>query len=230
MSQELPETFQELARFRQGIYRVFSAAFLPPVPERLADLIAGTDALESMGLPYLAFYREWLPWRTALNSIHDVVEVDVEYVRLFATGVHGAASPPTESFYTADPIRGEVGEVLAELGALYNAYRLEPTGAVSDTLDHISIQLEVMSALCAREAESRAKGNDRRLELTLENQAAFLEQHLGAWLPHFVERIATADADPFYATLGPAVASFIHHDLGVARFAIKATLYPESVS
>jgi TorA maturation chaperone TorD len=200
------------------MYRIFSAAFLPPQPERLLDLMAGADMLEGMGMPHLAFYREWVPWGEALRDIDDLTLIDIEYVRMFATGVAGAVSPPTESFYIADPIRGEIGEVLADLTRVYNRYRLEPTTAVADTLDHVSIQLEVMSALCGREADARVDGNDRRLELMLGNQLEFLGTHLGVWLPEFVDRIASVETAPFYATLGPAVASFVHHDTGVVRF------------
>ncbi len=202
---KLPENFEELARFRQGMYRVFAAAFLPPQPERLVDLIGGGEVLESMGLPYLAFYQEWKPWREALLDLDDVTEIDVEHVRMFSTRVIGAVSPPTESFYTADPIRGEVGEVLADLARVYNELRLEPTGLVADTLDHVSIELEI----------------------TLKSQVGFLEEHLGAWLPRFVERIVAADTIPFYATLGPAVASFVHHDIGVTRFLAAGTSHQE---
>ncbi len=226
----LPETFEDLARLRQGMYKVFSAAFMPPVPERLGNLIAGADTLEGMGLPFLAFYNEWLPWRQALNSVRDVIDVEVEYVRMFATGVAGAMSPPTESSYTADPIRGEVGELLARLRGVYNDYRLEPTGAVADTLDHIAIELEVMSALCAREAEARGNENDPQTIVTLKHQRAFLEEHLMVWLPDFVERIAAADTVPFYSALGPAVASFVQHDLGVVRFLAKPSPAQEAVS
>ncbi len=226
---QLPETFEELSRFRQGMYRIFSAAFLPPTPERLGDMIAGADALEAMGLPYLAFYNEWLPWRQALNSIHDAIEVEVEYVRMFATGVAGAASPPTESFYTSDPIRGEVGEVLARLTAKYNTFRLEPTRTVTDTVDHISIELEVMSALCAHEAEARGDEDQRRVHVMLDNQRGFLEEHLLVWLPTFVDRIAAADSLPLFKHLGPAVLSFVHHDLGVTKFLSASSPTVESV-
>ncbi|MFV1970950.1 MAG: molecular chaperone [Acidimicrobiia bacterium] len=224
---QLLETFEELARFRQGMYRIYSAAFLPPEPERFVDLIGGAEVLETMGLPYLAFYREWVPWREALFDVDDVIVIDIEYTRMFATGVAGAVSPPTESFYIADPIRGEVGEVLADLQGAYNRYRLEPTSTVADTLDHVSIELEIMSALCEREAEARADENERRLELTLENQVEFLGTHLGAWLPRFVQRIASVETAQFYATLGPAVASFVHHDAGVARFLSQSAAQPE---
>jgi TorA maturation chaperone TorD len=226
---KLPETFEELARFRQGMYKIFSASFLPPTPERLGDLIAGADTLEAMGLPYLAFYNEWLPWRHALNSTRDAIEVEVEYVRLFATGVAGAACPPTESFYTADPIRGEVGELLADLTAAYNTFRLEPTGAVTDTIDHISIELEVMSALCGYEAEARGDENQGRMDIMLGNERSFLEEHLLVWLPRFVDRISAADSVPLFATLGPAVLSFVHHDLGVIKFLSKHSETAESV-
>jgi TorA maturation chaperone TorD len=224
---EFPEIVEDFARFRQGMYRIFSAAFLPPQPERLLDLMAGADMLEGMGMSHLAFYREWVPWGEALRDIDDVTLIDVEYVRMFTTGVTGAVSPPTESFYTADPIRGEVAEVLGDLRLVYDRYRLEPTTAVADTLDHVSIQLEVMSALCAREADALVDGNDRRLDLTLANQLEFIETHLGVWLPAFVDRIASVETTPFYATLGPAVASFVHHDTGVIRFLSRDVAQPE---
>lgn len=224
---QVPETSEELARFRQGMYRIFSAAFLPPQPERLVDLIAGAEVLESMGLQYLAFHQEWIPWRTALFDMDDMIAIDIEYTRLFTTGVAGAVSPPIESFYTADPIRGEVGEILADLRAVYNKYRLEPTETVADTLDHVSIELEIMSALCGREAEARADQNERRLDLTLANQGEFLESHLAAWLPSFVELIATVETAPFYATLGPAVASYVHHDTGVVHLLSQGATHRE---
>ena len=224
---ELLETFEKFARFRQGMYRLLSAAFLPPQPERLVNLKAGADTLEGMGMAHLAFYNEWAPWRTALNDVDDVIPIDVEYVRMFTTGIAGAVSPPTESFYRADPIRGETAEVLANLRLLYDKYRLEPTAIVSDTLDHVSIQLEVMSALCAREAEARAEDNYRRLELTLDHELEFVETHLGVWLPVFVSRIAGGETEPFFATLGPAAASFVHHDAGVVRSLCRGIAQPE---
>ena len=209
------------------MYRLLSAAFLPPQSERLVNLKAGADTLEGMGLAHLAFCNEWAPWRRALNDVDDVIPIDIEYVRMFTTGIAGAVSPPTESFYRADPIRGETAEVLANLRLLYDKYRLEPTAVVSDTLDHVSIQLEVMSALCAREAEARAEANDRRLELTLVHQLEFVEAHLGVWLPVFVNRIASGETEPFFATLGPATASFVHHDAGVIRSLCRGIAEPE---
>ncbi len=223
----LPESLEELARLRQGMYRVFAAAFLEPEPDRIRDIVAGTEMLEAMGLPYLAFYREWSRWRdAAVAAAGDPRGLRVEYVRMFATGIGGAISPPTESFYGADPIRGEVGEVLAELRAAYDRYRLAPTDAVADTLDHVSIELEVMAALCAREADSRSAANDRRLELTIGHQREFLDRHLGVWLPHFVARMSAAETVAFYAELGPAVASFVRHDAGVVRFLERSVMEP----
>ena len=215
---------EELARLRQGMYRIFAAAFLPPEPGRLGDIVAGTEMLESMGLQYLAFYPEWSAWREAMAEVGELGPLEVEYVRMFATGPSGAVSPPTESFYRADPVRGEVGMVLAELRAAYDRYRLAPTGMVADTLDHVSIELEVMSALCAREAEAREAGDDRRLSITIGHQREFLDGHLGVWLPRFVARMATSHTAPFYAELGPAVASFVHHDAGVARLLSRTML------
>jgi len=166
------------------MYRIFSAAFLPPQPERLVDLIAGAEVLETMGLPYLAFYHEWVPWRTALFDIDDVIAIDTEYTRMFATGVAGAVSPPTESFYSADPIRGEVGEILADLLAVYNRYRLEPTEPVA-----------VSTAASGWQA-TLPKVVEERLDLRTRSQAYEVEMTPGGIVHAAIARAAEGFPEP----------------------------------
>jgi len=131
------DTFEQLARFRQSMYRVFAAAFLPPGPERFVNLITDMP-LESAELGYLATYQKWCTWRKALLHIDDAVESDVEYLRVFSAGMSGAVKPPLGHSYNIDPVRGDVGETLLDLARLYDEIRLEPTGAMSDALDHVS--------------------------------------------------------------------------------------------
>lgn len=215
------DTFEQLTRFRQSMYRVFAAAFLPPGPERFANLITDCMPLESAELGYLATYQKWHTWRKVLLHIDDAVESDVEYLRVFSAGMSGAVKPPLGHSYNIDPVRGDVGETLLDLARLYDEIRLEPTGAMSDALDHVSMELEIMSVLCAREAVVRTEGDDRRLGATLSSQVAFLDRHLSTWLPQFVNQITRMDSIPFYTALGPAVASFVHYDRGIAQFLVE---------
>ena len=86
-----------------------------------------------------------------------------------------------------------------------------------------------MSALCAHEAEARGDEDQRRVHVMLDNQRGFLEEHLLVWLPTFVDRIAAADSLPLFKHLGPAVLSFVHHDLGVTKFLSASSSTVESV-
>ncbi len=207
--------FVDLARFRQGMYRVFAAAFLPPQPKRFLDLIQDCKPLGSGGLGYLAIYQQWRPWRKAVLNIDEAVEADVKYVHAFSAGMSSTAMSPIA------PVRSEAGEVLVDLTELYDEIRLEPTGAISDSLDDVSMELEIMSVLCAREADARAVRKHRRLEATLTSQVTFLDRYLDTQLPQFVDQITHMNPVPFYSTLGPAVASFVHHDRGIARFLVE---------
>jgi len=202
------------------MYRVLAAAFLQPSPKRFVDLIADCIPLEPAELGYLSAYQKWCTRREALLHIDDAVETDVEYLRVFSAGMSGAIKPPIGHSNNIDPIRGDVGETLLNLARLYDEIRLEPTGAMSDALDHACMELEIMSVLGARKAVARTDGNDRRLEVTLSSQVAFVDRHLDTWLPQFVNQITRMNSIPFYTALGPAVASFVHYDRGIAQFLV----------
>lgn len=208
-----PTTEADLALFRQGVYRILAGSFLPPTAERLTNVREGSRLLDVLGTTAFAFHPPWVAWRRELEALDPADEpLAAEYVRLFSAGVGGAACPPVESFYLADARTGEVGTLLADLRRTYDRFRLAPSGAVPDTIDHVSIELEVMASLCAREAAARDQGDRRHTAIFVEEERSFLHDHLGRWMSLLADRLRRSDPHPLYGALGELVAAYVHHD------------------
>jgi len=96
----------ELPRLRQGLYRFFAVAFLPPEAARIEQLAAAAQLLDDLGVDTLAFAPPWLEMRRLLDNGLEMQELATRYVRLFESGSDGALCPPVESFYVSSPREG----------------------------------------------------------------------------------------------------------------------------
>lgn len=110
---------------------------------------------------------------------------------------------------------------LSDLGAFFAAFGLELMPDAAERIDHISIQLEFMSVLAAKEAHAlEHQFEDDALTTLCDAQKKFLREHLGRWTPAFARRLARlAGGTP----LGP-VALFLGEfiKLECARFNVPA--------
>ncbi len=74
--------------------------------------------------------------------------------------------------------------------------------------DHVAIELEFMSYLCIREAESRAEGKASDAEKFLGWQRDFYHSYL-SWVPSLCDTIRTGTKSPFYRSLADCLARFM---------------------
>ncbi len=113
------------------------------------------------------------------------------YVTAFGHTVRGDC-PMNEIEYgdiKADPLFQP--HRLADLGAFYSAFGLEVGADAAERIDHISIELEFMSVLAAKEAYALEHQLDDEQHLVLlDAQKKFLREHLGRWSPAFSRRLA----------------------------------------
>jgi TorA maturation chaperone TorD len=80
---------------------------------------------------------------------------------------------------------------LSDLAAFFAAFGLELAPDAAERIDHISIELEFMSVLAAKEAHALEHGSDAdALAIVREAQRKFLREHLGRWSPAFSRRLA----------------------------------------
>lgn len=230
-------TWEDLARFRQGLYRLFSVALLAPVPDRLDALRAAGEVLDDAGLDAFTFSTPLQAWRDTIAgplSDAELDELSGEYIRLFVAGLDSSLCSPLESDYLTTAV-GETGTITAQLAREYGRLGLRP--AMWLGADHVATQLEVMAVLCEREGEARgdrvtegrigpeqsrpggSTSGGRRSEASralvvsaLRDERTFLRRHLGRWHAAFAARVERATVVPFYRELARASHAFVHHD------------------
>jgi DMSO reductase family type II enzyme chaperone len=149
----------------------------------------------------------------AFDSFHN------DYVTCFGHTVRGDC-PMNEIEYgdiKADPLFQP--HRLADLGAFYAAFGLEMTPDAAQRQDHISIELEFMSVLAAKEAYAVEHQFDHeKFAICREAQKKFLREHLGRWTPAFTRRLARMAGETALGALADFACEFIAADC--ARFNI----------
>lgn len=110
---------------------------------------------------------------------------------------------------------------LADLAAFYRAFGLEISEDADERYDHISIELEFMSVLAAKEAYAlEHQLDDEQLAVCREAEKNFLREHLGRWSPAFTRRLARAVPDGTLGALARFTQEFLAGDS--RRFGVTA--------
>jgi TorA maturation chaperone TorD len=140
---------------------------------------------------------------------------ELDYIACFGHTVRGDC-PMNEIEYgdiKADPLFQP--HRLADVGAFYAAFGLEIGQDAAERQDHISIELELMSVLAAKEAYA-IQFDDAQLSLVRDAQKKFLREHLGRWTPAFTRRLSRMAGDGALGALAEFTREFISADC--ARF------------
>jgi len=202
----------ELAHLRQGLYRFFAGALLPPDQNRLDEMVAASGLLGRAGIDSFAFAPAWWAVDAELRGPLALRDLAATHVRLFEAGTDGALCPPTESFYVASGRQGGPAFVQAELERDFRRSGAEVATPGGLTADHITPQLELMALLCHREAEGREAGKLASVAESIDEQRHFLERHLCRWTPPFAARAAQMAPPGLYRAVIAAMAAFVDHD------------------
>lgn len=126
---------------------------------------------------------------------------------LFGHAVRGRC-PPYELEYGGSEIIQQASG-LADIAGFYSAFGMEVSRDADDRPDHLAIESEFMSVLCAKEAHATEKSEADHLDICIKAQRAFLKDHLACWLPAFSHRVAQADPDGFYGALARFASAFV---------------------
>ncbi len=215
---------EDLARFRQAAYRFLGALFMYPDAERFRELVGVARVLaRDKTFAVFPFFQPWqrlTRFLTRQNGGPPLDQIEQEYVRIFLANSAGVPCPPFESYWS-DPGGQAAAWVPLQLRREYAEVGLVPSPAVSQVPDHVTVELEFMAFLCAREAEAWAR-KDVGLGLeTLRREHGFLGKHLGRWFPTFAREVIRADRTGLYALAAEAAAAFMHHDSDLLSLLIR---------
>lgn len=225
----------ELALTRSFVHQFLARAFDYPNADTWAwlsadstqqGLAAAVDALESpstgaLHTALVALVNAGLA--TAFDAVHD------DYILAVGHAARGSC-PINEIEYgdiKADPLFQP--HRLADLGAFYRAFGMEPGTESGERLDHLSVELEFMSVLTAQEAGLQGAAADREaVAVCRDAQRKFLREHVGRWTPAFARRLRRAVGDRPLGHLADLALAFLeiecaryHVPLGSAELVLR---------
>jgi len=195
---------------RQAVYallgRLFDAA---PDPELHAWLVAERPFAEfPVAFPDSA--GRFLEQADQSARQHTAEELRQDFRQLF-WGPGRMEAPPWESVYRNDERRLFDTHTL-EVRETYARHGMEFVQKNKTPEDHIAIELEFMRILTERLLKALDLGDETAERILLQEQLAFLNDHLRVWVPTFVELIQKHTKTGFYGGLAGVLAAFLDWD------------------
>jgi TorA maturation chaperone TorD len=131
-------------------------------------------------------------------------QLSIDHAALFV-GPFELTAAPYGSVYAEDS-RQLMGETTINTLRFYEDAGLSVD--VKEPPDHIAIELEFMSHLCSKEAESSSAGNHGEAEKFREMQVQFFRTAL-QWVPQFCDSIRKGSDNLFYQSLADCLSRFM---------------------
>lgn len=214
----------DIALSRGVLYAALALGFRPPNGETVPRLI-DADAVAALGAA--AFRLEAgspSPTPELACRVHALAragvtldELAAAYRRLFGHTARGEV-PAYETEYGTEALFQQPQE-LGDLSGFAQAFGLKLRADVHERIDHVSCECEFASFLAWKEAYALETGDEETRAATTRATLLFLRDHLGRFAPVFARRLARADGEGFYATLGRLLLAVVEadcHRLGVA--------------
>jgi TorA maturation chaperone TorD len=204
----------DLARLRQGVYRLFGSVLLYPDREwmRTIPSLAGALMEETSQLAVFAFWGEWENLLLALQYLDesDRKALEAVYTKELIMNDPAEGCSPYESVYVK---REDVAWLMGELDGIYAEEGFSVSPSENQMPDHASVQLEFLSKLCGREADAWERESSEEALKYLRRQISFLEGHVSRWFPEFTGRLNRQFESNFYALAANSARLFMAHDM-----------------
>lgn len=213
----IPDEIQEAAdgaRTRGLIYAVLGWAWRYPDDDMICTVRALLDRCCNADDPTVLEPAT----RTALGNFSTVLRRSgfgsslamTDYALLFGHAVRGSC-PLYELEYGQAEIVQQAGE-LADIAGFYTAFGLHHATESMERVDHVSVECEFMSVLCAKEAQGILSSDLGLSEASGDAQRMFLRDHLARWLPALAESVTKSNPDGFYGSLARLSKAFLRSE------------------
>ena len=140
-----------------------------------------------------------------------LVDLKADYARLFS-GPYTLLSPPYGSVYL-DGERKVMGDSTLEVISVYRRAGVDISEDFHDAPDHVAAELEFMYFLIFKEVEALGESNVGRAFEFINQQRAFLTDHLCVWVPEFTIKVEELAGTEFYKNLARATRAFLKENL-----------------
>ncbi|MFQ6017500.1 MAG: molecular chaperone [Kiloniellaceae bacterium] len=192
------------AAARSNLYGVLAMVYREEPSADLLRQVRDGEFLAALSEAGVALGREFLDG--AAEGLAD--DLAVEYTRLFVGP--GKHIPPYESVQREGALWGKsTSDVAAFVERRGFAYRPDYRGLP----DHVSVELEFMQQATAQEARAYEAADAAGAAVCRGIGAAFLEDHLGQWIPEFCDKVMAAAERPFYREMAKLTKGFMESEL-----------------
>ncbi|MFB6347383.1 MAG: molecular chaperone [bacterium] len=147
------------------------------------------------------FFDEW-----DLNDIRN------EHREVFGLTI-SEDCPPHEVEYCEKTDLFYRSQLMADVGAFYNAFGLEISDEAPERVDHVRLELEFMQFLLSKRLYGEARDHDETdLETVTDATEQFFEEHVGWWIPTFGRSVEEYPESQFYARAARLLRWFCTHE------------------
>ena len=202
------EPFIQHEEARGKAFSLLSECYRLPredLPNVLRDLQAIMGGLRESAAQHISRMME------ELEEKNHFEELKTDYARLFV-GPFTLLTPPYGSVYL-DRERKVMGDSTVEVKRVYRKAGVDISEYFHDAPDHIAAELEFMYFLIFKEVEALGQSDLGRAINFLNQQRAFLRDHLFAWVPQFTEKVEEMAETEFYKNLARATRAFLEENL-----------------
>ncbi len=168
---------------RAQIYCFLSHAFLYPQEDWREDWLEVTRILAALGMGNAC---ELSPE----SGGGDLLSLQAEHRRAF--GLTGSLFYETEFGL---PHEFRQSQEMADIAGFYQAFGFKVGGVLRERPDHLAVELEFMYILALKEAYAASLGQEELVEICLEAQRKFIQDHLGRWIGLFSIALARSIAE-----------------------------------
>ncbi|MBE7412883.1 MAG: molecular chaperone TorD family protein [Leptospiraceae bacterium] len=190
--------------YRSDFYRLLSISLDFPnlenvsIIQEISEALLESDLTDVRLKPLLEnvknFYTEEM-----------IPSLESEYFRIFSSGMN---CPESEgSYYPVDR-----GTILGDVSAFYEAYKLQPSSK-QGTPDSMKMELMFMSFLALKEGYAKESHDDDNLEIVIDSEKKFLQDHLGRWGFIFSLKLIETSQIEFYRYISMILELFLELEI-----------------
>lgn len=215
------------AAARSHLYAFLAQAFAGPDPATHAWLRQALPTAEA-ALAAVGATQSRAAFAAVRDEIDDLDQSELAAAHHFVFGhLVSGDCPPYEGEYGNAHIFQKT-QCLADNAGFLEAFGLASAPGLTDRLDHISVELEFLHILAAKEAYALAHGHGEELLAIVRDAARkYFEHHLGRWVPAFAARLESKAQDGPYAALARLLAAFVAEETRALNVApVMASIAP----
>jgi TorA maturation chaperone TorD len=198
----------QIARARAAFYSFLSVHFTALPDEAFVDrmrdgdlarmlkALTGDPTLEADIADGASLMTSFLEARGEDDPSQLAETLGVDRTRLFR-GVSPAYGPPPPFEMVWSKTHQDI-TLLQVLAGFYGEMGLAPSKEIVERHDYAGVELDLMCELALREAQAWESGDPQSATDLLETQTGFMSQHLGEWLPAFIEEALKWVKTDFY--------------------------------